>query len=191
LLKKAARDSYRLDKVLYEPLNVTIASSFNVVNALNSEIKSVDKAISKAIKGFNTNEYKSLDSIPGIASVFASGILAEIGTIKAFHSNEALAKYAGITWRQTESGNFKADNTRLTKTGNKYLRYYLIEAANSVRKQIPEYQAFYLKKYNEVTTHSHKRALALTSRKLIRLIFALLSKDQLYSDKRVGNSLIK
>lgn len=191
LLKKAARDSYRLDKVLYEPLNVTIASSFNVVNTLNSEIKSVDKAISKAIKGFNTNEYKSLDSIPGIASVFASGILAEIGTIKAFHSNEALAKYAGITWRQTESGNFKADNTRLTKTGNKYLRYYLIEAANSVRKQIPEYQAFYLKKYNEVTTHSHKRALVLTSRKLIRLIFALLSKDQLYSDKRVGNSLIK
>ncbi|MGV8155203.1 MAG: transposase [Alkaliphilus sp.] len=191
LLKKAARDSYRLDKVLYEPLNVTIASSFNVVKFFASEIKSVDEAIIKAIKGLNTNEYQSLDSIPGIGPVFASGILAEIGTIKTFSSNDALAKFSGITWRQTGSGNFKADNTRMTKTGNKYLRYYLIEAANSVRKQIPKYKAFYLKKYNEVTTHSHKRALALTSRKLIRLIFALLSKDQLYSDKRVGNSLIK
>ena len=30
LLQKAARDSYRLDKVLYEPLNVSIASSFNL-----------------------------------------------------------------------------------------------------------------------------------------------------------------
>lgn len=34
LLKKAARDYYRLDKVLYEPLTMAISSSFNVVKAL-------------------------------------------------------------------------------------------------------------------------------------------------------------
>ncbi|NSJ92623.1 IS110 family transposase, partial [Coprococcus sp. MSK.21.13] len=51
LLQKAARDSYRLDKVLYEPLNTSIASSFNLIKAFSDEIKSIDKAIEKTIKG--------------------------------------------------------------------------------------------------------------------------------------------
>ncbi len=185
-LKKAARDSYRLDKVLYEPLNVTIASSFNLVKALESEVKTVDHAIEKTIKGVNPIEYQSLISIPGIGPVLASGILSEIGTITSFDSNDALAKYAGLTWRVTQSGNYSSDTTRMTKTGNKYLRYYLIEAANSVRNHVPEYKEYYYKKYGEVTTHQHKRALALTSRKFVRLVFGLLTKNQIYSSQKVG-----
>ena len=186
LLKKAARDSYRLDKVVYEPLNVSIASSFNVINAINNEIKAIDKSIEKTIKGINTTQYQSLISIPGIGPVFASGILAEIGTITSFNSHNALAKYAGLTWRVNQSGNFTSDQTRMTKTGNKYLRYYLIEVANSVKNNIPEYKDYYNKKFGEVTTHQHKRALALTSRKLVRMIFGLLTKNQIYSNKKVG-----
>ena len=186
LLQKAARDSYRLDKVLYEPLNVAIASSFNVIKAMEAEIKTVDNAIKKTIKGFNTTEYQSLISIDGIGPVLASGILAEIGTITAFDSHNALAKYAGLTWRVNQSGNYSADDTRMTKTGNKYLRYYLIEAANSVKKHVPEYKEYYYKKFGEVTTHQHKRALALTARKLVRLIFGLLTKNQIYSSDKVG-----
>ena len=40
------------------------------------------------------------------------------------------------------------------------------------------------KKYKEVPKHKHKRALALTSRKLVRLIFGLLTKEKLYSTNR-------
>lgn len=186
LLQKAARDSYRLDKVLYEPINVSIASSFNVIKSLEKEIKEVDKAISKNILGLYSSQYSSLISIPGIGPVLASGILAEIGTISNFSNNDKLAKYAGLTWRETQSGNFSSDNTRMTKTGNKYLRYYLIEAASSVTRYIPEYHEFYLKKYSEVNNHKHKRALVLTSRKLVRLIFGLLNKNQIYSNFYIG-----
>jgi len=188
LLKKAARDSYRLDKGLYEPLNTSIASSFNLIKAFENEVKMIDKAITRAIKGINTSEYQSLISIPGIGPVFASGVLAEIGTITSFNSHDALAKYAGLTWRAKQSGNYSLDETYMTKTGNKYLRYYLIEAANSVKNNIPEYKQFYDKKFGEVTTHRHKRALALTSRKLVRLIFGLLTKNQLYSSSKVGET---
>lgn len=188
LLQKAARDSYRLDKVLYEPLNVSIASSFNVIKALEDEIKTIDKAIEKTIKGINTTEYQSLTSIPGIGPVLASGILSEIGTITSFKSHDSLAKYAGLTWRVNQSGNFKSEETRMTKTGNKYLRYYLIEAGNSVKNHIPEYKEYYYKKFGEVTKHNHKRALALTSRKLVRLIFGLLTKNQIYSNDKVEES---
>jgi transposase len=186
LLQKAARDSYRLDKVLYEPLNVAIASSFNVIKAVEAEIKAVDNAIKKTIKGLNTTEYQSLISVDGIGPVLASGILAEIGTITAFDSHNALAKYAGLTWRVNQSGNYSSDDTKMTKTGNKFLRYYLIEAANSVKKHVPEYKEYYYKKFGEVTTHQHKRALALTARKLVRLIFGLLTKNQIYSSDKVG-----
>lgn len=186
LLQKAARDSYRLDKVLYEPLNISIASSFNVIKALEDEVKTIDKAIEKTIKGLNTTEFQSLISIPGIGPVLASGILSEIGTITSFKSHDALAKYSGLTWRVNQSGNFQSEDTRMTKTGNKYLRYYLIEAANSVKNHVPEYKEYYYKKFAEVTKHSHKRALALTSRKLVRLIFGLLTKNQIYSSDKVG-----
>jgi transposase len=182
LLKKAAADSYKLDKCLYEPLTISIASSFNCINALERERKVLSKAIENAIKGFNNNEYQSLRSIPGIGPVFAGGILAEIGSIKAFHSDAAVAKYAGLVWNPNQSGNFVADDTNMSKAGNRYLRYYLIEAANSVKNHSPIYRDFYDKKFAEVKNHPHKRALALTSRKLIRLIFGLLDKNQLYSN---------
>lgn len=79
----------------------------------------------------------------------------------------------------------------MTKTGNKYLRYYLIEAADIVRKLSPEYKAYYRKKFNEVPKHQHKRALALTARKLVRLIFALLSNNRIYSNEYVGSKTNK
>jgi DNA uptake protein ComE-like DNA-binding protein len=182
LLKKAAADSYKLDKCLYEPLTISIASSFNCINAFEGEVKKLNKAIEKAVKGFNTNEYQSLISIPGIGPVYASAILAEIGSVKAFRSHDAIAKYAGLVWNPNQSGDFQAEDTFLSKAGNRYLRYYLIEAANSVKNHSATYNDFYYKKFAEVKKHQHKRALALTSRKLIRLVFGLLDKNQLYSD---------
>jgi transposase len=186
LLQQAARNSYRLDKCLYEPLTISIASSFNLISAYEAEMKAINKAIEKSLRGLDPNAYKSLVSIPGIGPVYAAGILAEIGSIDAFKSQDALAKYAGLVWRENQSGNFRADDTCLSKAGNSYLRYYLIEAASHVKNQIPEYAAFYQKKYDEVKTHQHKRALALTARKFIRLIFGLLANHQLYSLSRVS-----
>ncbi len=188
LLQQAARNSYRLDKCLYEPLTISIASSFNLISAYESEMKAINKAIEKTLRGLDPNAYQSLLSIPGIGPVYAAGIIAEIGSIEAFNSQDALAKYAGLVWRENQSGTFRADDTSLSKAGNTYLRYYLIEATSHVKNHISEYTAFYHKKYDEVKTHQHKRALALTARKFIRLIFGLLANHQLYSPSRVSQS---
>ncbi len=185
LLKKAARDSYKLDKCLYEPITISISASFNCIKAFEKELKAIDQAINTTVKGLNPTEYQVLNSIPGIGKVFSAGILAEIGTIKAFKNNNALAKYCGIVWKEQQSGNFQADDTPMSKAGNRYLRYYVIEATSSVIRHCPEFKAFYDKKYNQVTKHQHKRALALTSRKFLRMLFGLLDKSQLYAyDKR-------
>ena len=185
LLRKAARDSYRLDKCMYEPLNVSLASSFNCIQTYQKEIKLIDQAIEKCINGMNPNAFTVLKSIPGIGPVWAAGIVSEIGDITAFHSSDVLAKYAGLTWLKNDSGDFVSEDNHVSKAGNTYLRYYLGEAANSVRRHIPEYGEFYDKKFAEVTKHQHKRALALTSRKFVRLVFGLLVKNQLYTGEKL------
>lgn len=146
LLRKAARDSYRLDKCMYEPLNISLASSFNCIHAYQKEIKLIEQAIEKCINGMNPNGRIILQSIPGIGPVWASGILSEIGDITAFHSSDALAKYAGLYWPKGDSGDFTSEDNKLSKAGSPYLRYYLGEAANSVRKYIPEYADFLCQK---------------------------------------------
>ncbi|HCD72576.1 MAG TPA: IS110 family transposase, partial [Thermovirga lienii] len=63
---------------------------------------------------------------------------------------------------------------------NKYLRNCLVMAANSLRVNNEEYKAYYQTKRQEELKHQHKRALVLTARKFVRLVFALLSKGQIY-----------
>ncbi len=169
---------------MYEPLSISLASSFNCIHAYQKEIKLIEQAIEKCINGMNPNALLILQSIPGIGPIWASGILSEIGDITVFHSSDALAKYAGLYWPKGDSGDFTLRTTKCRKPETLSSRY-LGEAANSVRKHIPEYADFYARKYAEVTKHQHKRALALTSRKLVRLVFGLLVKNQLYTGEKL------
>lgn len=78
LLKQAAVNSYRLDKVSLELINLAITSSINCIRAYEKEIKVVSKEIEILTKGVNETEYLSLTSIKGIGSVFDVEILAKI-----------------------------------------------------------------------------------------------------------------
>lgn len=179
-IQKAVRSSYRLDKVVEDSMDIVLGTSIEVIRTYQKQVKELDKAIKRIMAGI-TN---TLQSIPGIGPVFAAGIIAEIGQIERFEDEKKVAKYAGLYWRTHQSGRFIAEDTSLSRNGNQYLRYYLVEAANSVRRQVPEYQAYYAKKYSEVLKHQHKRALVLTARKLVRLVDALLRNHQLFTLER-------
>ncbi len=178
-LQKAARSSYRLPKAVNDSVNMAMASSIRVIRTVQEQLKSVKKAIEDHLKAIP----QTLDSVPGIGPVFASGILAEIGDISHFESHKQLAKFAGIAWTEHQSGNFTASQTRLIHSGNRFLRYYLMEGANSVRVHDPVFAEYYAKKKAEPKQFAHKRALALTARKLVRLVFSLLKTNQLYQPK--------
>jgi transposase len=176
-LKKVARSSYRLDKVMADPVNISLSVTLSVIKHMESEVKKLDKEIAKLMKGLP----ETLTSVKGIGPVFAAGIIAEVSGVERFDDHHKLAKYAGLVWNQNQSGEFEAEETSRMRTGNKYLRYYLIQAADSIRKRDAEYKAFYQKKYNEVPKHKHKRALVLSARKLVRLVFMLLKTKKLYT----------
>ena len=179
-LKKAVHRSYRLNSKMQNSVDVALSMTMENIQFFKGQIKKLDRVIDKEVEAIPN----TLESIPGIGPVLAAGIISEVGDITRFHGHAALAKFAGLTWTRYQSGEFEAEETSLTKAGNLYLRYYLVEAASSLRLHNPEYAAFYKRKYDEVPKHQHKRALVLTARKFVRLVFALLSKDQIYKGRR-------
>ena len=175
-IQKAVRSSYRLPKTVNDSVNQVLSISITSIKALESQIKEFDKTIAAQMELLPD----VLTSIPGIGPVYAAGIMAEIGDINRFESHAQLAKYAGLAWTQYQSGGFEAQTTRLIRSGNRFLKYYLCEAAFSLVRCDKEYSDFYHLKYKEVNRYQHKRALALTARKLVRLVFALLKDNRLY-----------
>ena len=175
-IQAAARNSYRLPVTVNNSVNQAMAVSIATMRALEKQIKVLDKAIEQQFKIIPN----TLTSIPGIGKVYSAGIIAEIGDVNRFQSQASVAKFAGLVWTQHQSGEFEAQDRKLIKSGNRFLRYYLLEAANSVRRCDSEFRRYYDLKYKEVNRHQHKRALALTARKLVRLVFRLLKDDRLY-----------
>ena len=175
-IQKAARSAYRLPKTVNDSVNQVLSISISSIKTLESQIKKFDKAIAAQMQLIPN----TLISIKGIGPVYSAGIIAEIGNVNRFPNQAALAKYAGLAWKQHQSGDFESQNTRLIKTGNRFLKYYLGEAAMSLVRCDTEYSRFYHLKYNEVNKYQHKRALALTARKFVRLVFRLLKDNRLY-----------
>ncbi len=175
-VRAAARGSFRLPKTVNDSINQVMSISIAAMRALEKQIKDLNKAIEKQFEIIPN----TLTSVPGIGKVYSAGIIAELGNIDRFAGQASVAKYAGLVWTQHQSNEFQAEDTRLIKSGNRYLRYYLLEAANSVRRCDSEFRRYYDLKFKEVNKHQHKRALALTARKLVRLVFRLLKDNRLY-----------
>ena len=175
-IQAAAKNSYRLPVTVNNSVNQAMAVSIATMRALEKQIKVLDKAIEQQFQIIPN----TLTSVPGIGKVYSAGIIAETGDIHRFNSQASVAKYAGLVWTQHQSGDFEAQHSKLIKSGNRYLRYYLLEAANSVRRCDSEFRRYYDLKFKEVNQFQHKRALALTARKLVRLVYRLLMDNRLY-----------
>lgn len=176
-LRRVAHDSYRLSDDLLAPIHLILGLCLQQIGQLERQEQRLNVAIAEQMAALP----HTLDTIPGVGPVYAAGIMAEIGDLARFHYDQAkVASYAGLLWRRRQSADFVADHTPLARTGNRYLRYYLCEAANAVRMHDVEYAAFYRKKLNEVRKHRHKRAVVLTARKLVRLVVRLLTTHQPY-----------
>jgi len=177
VVQDVLRTSYPVDPALDALLTATLALSAEHLRMIQHLIKRLDQQIARAITPFPN----PLITVKGLGPVITAGILAEIVDITRFPDDPQLAQYIGLTWERRATGRFISQNTRLTKVGNVYLRYYTILGADRLRQFNLEYQAYYWRKYHEVPNHQHKRALVLTARKLVRLMYALLTKNVPYT----------
>lgn len=202
-LKQALTESFTFDPDLSAPIQSCLHTIQNLIDNVQEQITQVDQAIARHVQD-QFPEVDWLRSIPGVGPVFSSGICAEIAGLERFkivprwdkkhkcyrsrtmkEVEDAVAKYAGLWWPKNASGDFEAEEHRMSKKGNSYLRYFVTEAANRMRLQIPSYSRFYHSKYDQATKHHHKRALVLTARKSIGLFVGLLHHQEFYRPEEV------
>jgi hypothetical protein len=199
-LQLVARESFLLDETLTLPLHRILNLTLDHIRFLETQLDQVNHWIATELESHS--DIAQLATIPGYGSVFSSGVGAEIGGIHRFlqgqkwdrkrkrhrsrnlrDAEDAVAKIAGLWWPRAGSGEFEAEDRRMAKSGNRYLRYYLIQGADHMRKSISEYRDFYKRKFREASKHHHKRALVLTARKSVGLVVGLLHRNEPYRSK--------
>ena len=199
-LQRVARESFPLPEELVHPIQQVLDSTLDTIEFLESQIGKVEQRIADRL--VHHPAIRQLRTIPGIGPAFAAGVGAEINPVQRFltgtkwdrrrqrlrpknlrDAEDAVAKTAGLWWPRSQSGEFEAQERHMSKAGNAYLRYYLIEAAQHLRQQEPDYRCFYARKYAEATKHKHKRALVLTARKSVGLFVGLLHRNEPYRSK--------
>lgn len=124
-------------------------------------------------------ELQLLCTIPGIQVLSAMTIIAELGVdMRSFETAAALTGWAGLRPRNDESAG-KIKSRKITK-GNKYIQRILVQCA---------WAASHLKntwlktKFDQLCIRkSNKKALIAISRKLLVIIWNVLSKHETYRE---------
>lgn len=194
-LHRVAANSYPLPAFLQPPLNRVLTTTLEHIRFMERQKKHYTATIAAELERFpQANEALALK---GLGPILVAGCLSEIQDTSRFTTGRkydrkqkrwrdrtyrdgqaGVANLAGLWWPENTSGRFQGQDRHLARERNAYLRYWFIQAAYSLKGQRAEYADYYWKKFHEVTKHRHKRALVLTARKAVRLIFALLHKGQ-------------
>ena len=130
-------------------------------------------------------EAKKLLEIKGIGMKTVSGFLAEVGDVRRFTDPKQLQKIAGLAIVDNESGKHKGKTT-ISRRGRKRLRYLLFEASLSLAATNPEFREIH-RYYTTRTNNPLKKIQSLTAIgcKLIRIFYALLTKDVTYDAEKM------
>ncbi len=142
------------------------------------DVKGAIKKINKVIKekGSNSPEVSYLTSIPSIGAITAFIILAEIGRIERFPSSDKLAAYLGLVPRLSQSANH-AYYGRITKLGNSYVRWALVQAAHRYARMNKQANRFV---YRLTQKGGKKKAIVALARKLAVIIYHVLKEKRPY-----------
>jgi len=156
------------------PLSKSLEGYLYLIEQLNRLIEEVNRSIKEKVK--YSILANLLLTIPGIGFFTAHLILCEIVDINRFPTPKKLSSYIGIVPSIHQSGNFNHTG-KITKQGNKYLRWALIEASCKAILKDGSLKAFYQR--IEQKKGKQKARLAIAN-KLAHIIWAVLKYQQPY-----------
>jgi len=121
---------------------------------------------------------KLLVTIPGIGEFSAMVIKAEIVTIYRFPDADHLASYCGLVPSTHSSGNYTHKGS-ITKEGNRWLRWILVEAAGKLKAKSPHFKDFY---YRILSKKTKQVARVATARKLAVAIYYMWKREEPFKE---------
>ena len=145
------------------------------INAAEAKIRAVCKQdeICRLLRG-----------IPGIGDILAVTIRYEIDDISRFISPSKLCSYAGLVPSTYSSGN-RSFQGRITKQGDKWLRWAMIEAA----QRAPISDMWLREFYNRVSRKGRHIARVAVARRLLEIIYRIWTEQKPYYKKPVTVAL--
>ena len=144
------------------------------IELINEQLVEIDKKIEE----FSRQANSPILSIPGISHFSGTSILAELGDIRNYTKASQIIKFAGVAPYLYESSQFTAQHTAITKKGSRYLRKTLYQIILPVINHNKVFNAYYNKKLAE--GKGHRCAQGHCIRKLLRIIYHLLSTEQIF-----------
>lgn len=146
------------------------------IQFLASQMSEIEKEIDSVMLELNS----PVTSIPGIGNLLGATILSEIGDIKNFDNPDKLLAFAGCEPSTYQSGKYTATNTPMVKHGSRYLRRALYCAADMAYVNSLSFRA-YIDRKRAQGKHYYV-AMSHGMKKLVRIIFAVLSKNVPFSE---------
>jgi transposase len=178
LIEAAQRNPFK--RTLYQSYLISLEMYIQMLLQYQEHLSKLEDQIG-ALAG-EIEEYKIIQSIPGIGEKIAATIVSEIGEIDRFNHPKKLVAFAGIDPSVHSSGKFTATINRITKRGSSRLRHALYMAVlcgirGSRNKKL---KAFYDRKREE--GKPFKVAVIACVNKLIQWIYALLKHKESFLD---------
>lgn len=168
-LKQCARSSVGIPS---SADTIQIKHLVSQIELINDQLAEIDKKIEE----FSFQNNSPILSIPGISHFSGTSILAELGDISNYSNPSQMIKFAGVAPSHYESSQFTAQHTAITKKGSKYLRKTLYQIILPVINNNPVFNDYYQLKISQ--GKSHRCAQGHCVRKLLRIIYHLLSTNQ-------------
>ncbi|MBT9145117.1 MAG: hypothetical protein DDT42_00987 [candidate division WS2 bacterium] len=155
----------------------------DLIEGLENKLKEVDKEIKEIVL---TDEIcQLLSTIPGIGNLLSLLLRYEIDDIARFPSAKKLCSYAGLV-PSTHSTGGKTFQGRITKNGNKWLRWGMTEAAQQAFIYDAGLASFY---YRIKRREGSKRARVALARKLLEIVYCVWKERRPYYQKPVAVAL--
>lgn len=149
------------------------------------EIEDSIEEISRQIK-----EIKTMMEMKGMALISASSIIAELGDIRKYKDPRQLCKMAGLSLKEHSSG-LKKGKTTISRRGRGKLRQALYKTVMSLiknNKVFKELHHYY--KTRAENQLSGKASIIALCRKFLRILFAIVQKDEDYDEKKMREDIV-
>jgi len=151
-----------------------IDSDIELLNSLKERIRQSDRLVEEL--GEEDQNVKYLLSIPGIGKFFALLLRYEIDDVGRFRDDKKLHAYAGLVPSTYASGN-KVFHGHITKQGNKWIRWAMVEAVWPAIRKDAELRAFYERLKTKKSANCAKVA---TAKRLLTIVYRVLKEKRNY-----------